>query len=312
MKYKDYKGERKLNLHYDEIVIGCSLAALLYCHFRNRPFIYTEIMKPGIYENYESIPLRNFWEKLMILSSFLGRNIFSDQISNIDVVDTNNLTFQTKDFTSYNVSFKKLVIFDTNNVTGIQLGQEKIMYEVFDYFRVSMGDNDFKEHFDKTNEFVYHTMLAFPYGDFRHYLRILSISKLNEDELEDPSFNHSVALIKAKRAMKEVGVKGRTSKQTKKVKYEEDGVKKLRYEYFTFSRPLEVKPKLRLTRRLNCKSTPDTETIKFISLTPQEVFIKHSRRIRSIYNKIIKSMFGKNREKIIRRARGRIAEIDRI
>jgi hypothetical protein len=269
----DYKGDKKLELHYDEIVVGCSLASLLYCFWQRKPFIYIEKLIPEKDETYGGvIPLRKFWEKVILLNTHFGNNIYGDKVASIEIKDNNTLIVQLKDFSTYTIKFDKLSVFDTFGLTGIDIGTEKIQYRVYDLFRVSLGANKYIEVNDTENEFVYHTRLASPEDEEIHFRRIISVSKLDEDELEDPSFNHTSALIKTKRMFKNTEIKGRTSKQTKLKIVTENGVKRKEYSYFTYSRPIVVKPYLRKIKRLNCKSVEDTETIKFMRYTPEEVY----------------------------------------
>ncbi len=304
--------QRTYDLHYDEIVIGCNLSALLYSHIKKIPFIYLETQKPNTYEMVEDISPSEFFDKLYVELSFLGFNIFTNTLASIEV-QGDKIIARTKGGDEFTIYCKSIKVFDTWNLLGVEFIKpepKNIKFEVYDYYNLSLGKNTVSSIKDRNN-FVKEVKLLYPDSN-GYFTRVLSISYLNYDELYDPDYNETCSRIKTKRMMKKAGIVGRTSKQTRTLtKYDENNNKYKDVSYYTYVRPIYIKNMSRLSRRLNCHAIKSTEFVQFMNMTPQEVFTSFTTVRRARFTEVMRMMYGTAR-KFSRRDRNESVWRDRI
>jgi len=288
--------ERTYDLHHDELVIGASLSALVYAYVRKVPFIYLEPLKPNRFEKVGDVHMREVWDRIYISLSILGHNMFTNTLGHIDVQE-DRVIARTKSGEEYNITYNKLKVFDSWNVTGLDFKDtdlSNVQYEVFDYFRTSLGRNEIvtiKETTDNT--FVQEIRLCQMHAD-GYYRRVLAISTLNAEEVFDPNYNQTCARIKAKRMMKKARIQGRTSKQTRTLsKRDENGNKYNEVSYYTYVRPVDLKAHVRCIRRMNCLEVNNTDKIIFMKETPFEIFTNYRMIIRSRFGEMVRMLYGR-------------------
>jgi predicted protein tyrosine phosphatase len=290
--------KRTYDMHHDEIVIGCSLSALLYSYIRKVPFIYLETLKPSRFDKYEDMNAREIWDRLYITNSFIGLNLFTNTLGYIDVQD-DKITVRTKTGEEYFITYNKAKVFDSWNLTGLEFKDanlSNIEYEVLDYFKVSLGRNLKNNIKQKSNTFVKEVRLCFLHSPTDYYYkRVMAISILNGEEVFDPNYNETCARIVTKRLMKKAKIQGRTSKQTKKMyKIDENGKKVVdHYTYPTYVRPIALFPHVRKIRRMNCFEVENTDKVTFMKETPLEIFTNYRMVLRSRFGEIIRMLYGR-------------------
>lgn len=267
--------KRTYDMHYDEVVIGCNLSALLISHKLHIPFIYTIFDIPDRHSNIDGYPTKDFWYKTYVSNSLLGFNIFGDSTNKISFEDANTLIIKTKNTEKYKITFNKAYVCDPQNVEGLKLKTIKEKkYQVVDHFHItSMGKNIVPVIKDKTRNRFLHTLNLRTIGKLRI---IEAYSVLTQKELDSIDFNQNMAKFKAQQMLKDAGLVGRISNT-------QFGKKILR--------KILIKHTLREEKLISRNKYESTDTIKIVTQTPLEIFTSINQRRRLKYHFYHKMIF---------------------
>jgi len=212
----------KLNDHLyevDELVIGSSLEAVSYSFLNHRTLIMSgfhrlnffdffsrgnDLTKYGIdTEEYElktpdgskkfGPSKLEIWEQLVFSLSISGLLPVHDLASSIRIEDENILKVFTKNSRMIKFKFKKLRIFNHENVYGLEMISEGEEYKVIDWVNVRSGTKHEYDYIETNDDFVkeiyFYSSQRLGAGDNDKRKDLVSVSYLNKDQLED--FNYS-------------------------------------------------------------------------------------------------------------------------
>ena len=135
-----FSTQQPLEINLDKIVIGSSLAAVMCAFYNKFKIIYTDTLKPDIYDTVEDYGLGNSrldaWNKHIFQLSIAGYIPFGEKVKHIRYVDNNTIKVITKQEGVYTVRFKELYVFDTNNFMDLPPYLSKTSEEirVLDWF----------------------------------------------------------------------------------------------------------------------------------------------------------------------------------
>lgn len=233
----DHSKIRNIISSYDEVVIGSSLSALIYCYNNNVPFFYTLSESPGKFSYFSqeadlsSFGLKNeakiikcttntkkigiqkqyLWEKLYFFLSLAGLNPMSDKISSIRVSGNSFHAF-TRNARSAKVNFNKLKVFSIESLTGIgspiHIPEKK--YKVYDWVNVRNGTKHELDWIDDESNFVKSIFFYITDridGD-QVFKDACAVSYLSEKELGEYEYSDIAAKFKILHMMKANGMKG--------------------------------------------------------------------------------------------------------
>lgn len=228
--------------HYDKIVVGGDLRAVLFAYFNDLPIIFTQLQEPVFYERFRwnldlsPLGIKNLavslntpsggwsygarkdriWRHLLYILSMSGRVPLADKARRIRIDSENTLKVTTERSRLIKFSFNKLVVFDDYNLEGcVDLNTDNDpnkVYRVLDWMNVRSGMNHPYDVIEGGDKFV--TQIYFYPSeriDGRHEDKkdLITVSYLTKKELEDFEYSDTYARFKVCDIMKEVGIRGK-------------------------------------------------------------------------------------------------------
>ena len=199
-------------LRHEKIIIGGSLASLLYGYLNNIPIIYTVPRVPLFFEvDKKANSKSQVWKELSFKLSLAGLMPMSNLTTNIRL-DGATLKAFTDGSAFGEFEVDDLVVFDDTNLEGWHgkvEKKEKMM--VLDWINdrgsspheleYISGDDDFVKH-------VYFYMSERIFGNSKKKKDILSVSYMNKSQIHDPGYTDSYVRFKVLDLMTESGIQG--------------------------------------------------------------------------------------------------------
>ena len=209
---------------YDTIVIGGGLNAKIYSYYAKCPCICGNYAPPfrfdvlqedvvqGLWRQHKNT-LQN-WERLNLFLGLSGQLPMGDKVASINIRE-NVVKATTKDSRLARFEFNKLVIFDDTNVFGLPLIKERKVGKsrVLDWFDVRSGMEHVHDSITTDDNFV-KEFIFYPSDRFgnqksgRIRKDLVSISYLDENEINDFEYSDTMARFKILQLMKDAGIKG--------------------------------------------------------------------------------------------------------
>ena len=211
--------------HYDEIVIGNNLSAILYAYERDCYFIYntSQNMCPldsiglSIKLGEELYPpdtkKRTIAAELVYDLVLKGKSSVSGKIQAIRVEDE-EIKVITENSKLIKIKYDKLRIFNLDKISSlpIHVRESTTDYRVLDWYDVKSGmkhEHDFLT--DNSSSFVnkihFYTSERID-GNTRGYKDLVAESLLDRDQINDASYSDSISRLKILDMMKEAGITG--------------------------------------------------------------------------------------------------------
>ena len=211
---------QKHTYEYDTIVIGGTLNAKMYAYYNKCPCIYGgnaapfefDLLPPGA-------PLGGqfeiqVWKEVTFALSLAGKLPLGDKVFSLSVQDS-TLKAMTSNSRLAKFSFEKLVIFDDKIIQGLPpLRRSKIgKSRVIDWFDVRSGMEHQHDSLETDNDFI-KEVVFYPSTRFgnqksnRVRKDLVSISYLDEEQVNDFEYSSTMARFKILKMMKDAGIKG--------------------------------------------------------------------------------------------------------
>lgn len=214
----------KHTYEYDTIVIGGGLNAKVYAYYTKCPCICGNNVAPFRFdmlqkELVQKLPGQNKnslqnWEVLNFILGMSGQLPMGDKVTSLNIRD-NIIKATTKDSRLAKFEFNKLVIFDDKDVYGLPLIKEKKVGKsrVLDWFNVRSGmehDHDLFETQDNfVREVIFYSSDRFgAQKSGRNRKDLVSVSYLEEDQVNDFEYSDTMARFKILKMMKDAGIRG--------------------------------------------------------------------------------------------------------
>ena len=210
-------------LHFNKVVIGGSLSALLYAYKHNLPIIIDQAHIPfGLEECPKHWDL-NFigfssklihkksqvWDRLVFLLSMAGLVIFPNNVQSfrqekgkMNIILNNNRRFQ--------VTFENAIEFDRDK-------EEYLL--VYDWFAVRSGARHDQEVIRTPNTSFAHTLLFHPStrAKTRKDMKdVCAVSEVPESQINDIEWSENYVRMRVLQLMKENGIRGQSNGYNKK------------------------------------------------------------------------------------------------
>lgn len=222
----------------NEIILGCNLKALIYSFLYNIPMIYHKDFQNVPFEldffDFESdygkkvlsllpflLPFKegnilrkkDIYEKLFFILSISGLIPFTNNITNIDIVENNDVKIVVSDKYVIDISCKKFIVFDYRGIKDlsediIKKVDQNITYLVADWFDVLNPTVKQLNNLQLINSVFYQSQHSFINKIFVHKensseekMKIVSISLFTKKQFEtnDESMSETVVLIKTRK-----------------------------------------------------------------------------------------------------------------
>lgn len=149
-----------LEISYDNLVIGCSLEAVMFAFYNKIKIIHTRPLIPDIADNIKDYGLgtnrKNIWQKHVLQLSLAGYVPFENKIKYIRYVDINTLKLITFEENTYIIKFNKLYVFDDYNFLDLPISISRTSDEirVLDWFKLARGSVYGLESIQSKSKFI--------------------------------------------------------------------------------------------------------------------------------------------------------------
>tara|TARA_R110002074_G_scaffold170721_2_gene333059 strand:+ start:2015 stop:2920 length:906 start_codon:yes stop_codon:yes gene_type:complete len=285
----------KHEYQFDEVVIGNSLAALTYSYLNSVPLIYNGDSKPQFFDFFDSefeldklhLETMNYelngiestktvghsklkvWEHLMFVLSLSGHIPFSNKVSTIRIEDDNVLKVTTKKFRVIRAKFKKLRIFDSENMDGLPAPEKQILsFKVIDWVDVKSGMKHSYDYFETDSEFV-KEVYFYPSTRFAGSIDrkdLVSVSYLKKYQLENFENSDTYVKFKILKLMKAAGIRGARNGK--------DFNNPEKYKYYA----VKIEPRKREVLKSQRDIYENTETLNFDYRPEEKIYIDSKKK----------------------------------
>ncbi len=273
--------------HYDNLVIGSDLNAVIFAYLKGYPLVINRDVFPFRFDCFdrnmdlgklslgmEEIQLQ---EKTLGPSKFdtykhlnfmlgmagllpLGRSVYSCRIR-----EDNLLKITTKNSRMIQIRFEKLYIFDDESIFGLPEPIESLdegMFKIFDWIDVTSCTTHPHQYFQTEDDFV-REIYFYPTerldGNHPNKKDLVAISYLNGEQLKDYEYSDTYAKFKVLNIMKEAGIKGARNGR--------DMLDKTKYKYYA----LKVQPYKREVVSIQKNLYDDVDNIEFIYESEEDI-----------------------------------------
>jgi len=227
-----------ITVHFDQIVVGSSLEALLYAFVHEMPVFYSAPHKPFRFDHLDvsldlaclkiphfsqslkthagtkvvGTPKNLLWERLIFLLSIHGHAPLSDRCENLRYNGENIITFSDAYTKLIDIDFDECYYFGDDNarrMPKIELDSTKII--CYDWIAFNRGGKHDIDYIESDDDFVKEIWF---YSSDRidgktPVKDACVVSHLTEKELEDFDFSETMARFKAVSEMEARGMKGK-------------------------------------------------------------------------------------------------------
>ena len=231
------KDKKHTVYHYEEIVVGGNMEAVVYAYISNLPLLFCKLKKPfeldyfepdfdlsnfkvankikklvcQTGEKYVGIKKRYLFDRLLFMLCLAGQVPFHDNVVSINV-DGNALGVATVGNKYFKIQSDKITLFDDESVTGLPANEplEKI-YKVYDWVSVRSGTVHEYDLLETDEDFV-NQLYFYPSDriDGNHNKKdAVSVSLMTEEQISDIDYSDIYVRFKVLDMMKSAGIKGR-------------------------------------------------------------------------------------------------------
>ena len=294
----------------EEVVIGSGLSAAAYSYIKNVPLVLNSAGSPFEFDyldpeaDLDKVGLKNIrkelntpngvklvglpkvdaWRYIVYMLSLGGLCPLADKTEAIRI-EENRLTVTTTSSRVIRFDFDKLTIFDDKNVHGLSmLPKESSKLKVVDWINVRSGMRHEFDQIETTSDFVkrIHFYPSERIDGASDKKDAVVISYMLEEELNDYKYSDTYVKFKVRELMKNAGING----------------KKNGFDYKGDQKHIDIK--LEPSRREIKKEEgvyKDTESIKFVRKTAEEVIAEIEEIQTKTYTARLRELFNGNRGK---------------
>jgi len=267
--------------HYEEIVIGSSLSAVMYSFFNSTPMIFKKTRKPELYETFDKRYKLKYTKKLDDLFDFTKgqqevwtKIIFA--LQGAGLITSNEYTLSLRlDSTNKEIkivtykaglktfTYDKLIIFEDEDIQGLPTPIQRLEeFEVVDWFRVRACGPHTLSGIKGNDKFVSDVHFVALAGDSRPS-SLAAVSYLTLSQMMSFDFSDTMAKFKIQEMMKKEGIKGPRNG--------EDPSKPGEYRYS----PIKLEAAYRKMWRKQMHIYPSIDGIEFYNLDPLGVIMNN-------------------------------------
>ena len=191
---------------YDKLVIGGSLASLVYAYHESLPIIWTEARLPHFFDKTEDgIPKIDLWQKMAFLLSMAGLAPMGGKATSWRIEDDGILKVIGKE--PYYVKFKAEEVEYYDEILD---EKEDTIFEVVDWVSVRSGMVHDFDHLSSEDDFLKHVYFyKTKRVDGNHDKKdAVCLSYMTRAQLLDDDYSETYIRLKLIDMMKEAGIKG--------------------------------------------------------------------------------------------------------
>ena len=261
-------------MEYKNIVIGSSLQALLFSYYNDYPIIINSLRRPFRFDNLsmdvdfcgESIRNKShLWFAVAFNLSLEGLSPFGPEVQALRI-NEDVISNVVEPGTNMKIKFEKCFVFDDDNLTVENEITEEPHdnYRVFDWMNVRRGTTHGIDYLGSEDDFVRHIYFYKSERiDGNHNKKdLVAVSFLRKEELDEFDNSETMAKFKIQKEMSAHGIIGAKSGLT------HDG-RQRKYN-------VKVEPDYRYVEPLGKRCYKDSERVKFMDLTAEEVILDYA------------------------------------
>ena len=199
--------------HHNKIIIGGSLEALSYGIENDIPIFFIEPKVPFFFEKTKEGKSKEvIWRELAFYASLSGLLPAGSRVSSLRVTDENILRVATENNKLFKYEFGEILIFDYQNINGVEFEKKDESYMVLDWVNVRSGmkhEHNYLE--DKDSSFVnkIHFFKSDRIDGDHDKKDLVSISYMTKKQLDSIEYSDTFVKFKVVDMMKQAGIKGR-------------------------------------------------------------------------------------------------------
>lgn len=190
---------------YDKLIVGGSLASLIYAYHESIPIVWLEPAKLYFFDKTkDGLSKKMIWEKMAFLLSLSGLAPFSDKAKLLREED-GILKVYGKEPYFIRIRAKKIIYYDKDLVE-----KEDTIFQVIDWVSVRNGSIHPHERFDTEDCFVKQVLF---YKSERikgnHKKKdLIAFSYLTRSQINNLDYSQNYVRLKVVELMKQAGIKG--------------------------------------------------------------------------------------------------------
>ena len=231
--------------HYEKIIIGGSLAALLYGYKNKIPVVWCVPKVPLFFETYNKCESKEeLWHQLAFQQSFAGLVPMPPGVTRFRVENNDTLKLFTDGPFFSTLTYGELIVFDDTNLEGWdeELEYDR-KYRVLDWINNRRSSPHYILHRSTEDDFV-KEIYFYPskriQGNWSDKRDILAVSYLTQDQIDNMDYCDTYVRFRVLHLMREWGIKGPKNGVDKKNPTRH---KRLAIKLETVKRDVERRPK---------------------------------------------------------------------
>ena len=273
--------------HYDNLVIGSELNAVIFAYLKGYPLVTNRDVFPFRFDYFdcdvdlgklclglEEIQLQektfgpsklDAYKHLSFVLNLAGLSPLGRRLYSCRLKEDNLLKITTKNSRMIQIKFDQLYIFNDESVLGLPEPIEplnKDMFKVFDWIDATCCTTHLHQYFETDDDFVrevyfYPTERLDGYRPDRKDL--VAVSYLSKEQLNDYEHSDTYVKFKVLSMMKEAGIKGARNGR--------DMLDKTKYKHYA----LKIQPQKREVSSLQRNLYDDIENIEFMYQSAEDI-----------------------------------------
>lgn len=197
---------------FEKIVFGATPEAVIFAHKNNLPIIFIKQKAPFFFDSVApDLPKLEAYKKMLYILSLSGKVPFYDNVG-FAKIDGNTLSLTTKDSRLAKVNFEQAIIFDEEELNGIDPPAipESPQYQVLDWFSVRSGMCHARTQIETDSDFIKQVYFYLSDRiDGNHNKKdLVAVSTMTEEQLRDIEYSEIYAKFKILKLMKDAGISG--------------------------------------------------------------------------------------------------------
>ena len=273
--------------HYDNLVIGSDLNAVVFAYLKGYPLVINRDVFPFRFDCFdrnvdlsklclglEEIQLQektlgpsrlDTYKHLSFVLNLAGLSPLGRRLYSCRLKEDNLLKITTKNSRMIQVEFDQLYIFNDENILGLPEPVESLnkeMYKVFDWIDATCCTTHPHQYFETEDNFI-REVYFYPTerldGNHPNKKDLVALSYLNGEQLRDYEYSDTYARFKILNIMKEAGIKGARNGR--------DMLDKTKYKHYA----LKIQPQKREVLSLQKNLYDDIDNIDFMYQSAEDI-----------------------------------------
>ena len=227
-----------MKVHYENIIIGSTLPALIYAYFNDWKIVTANDRRPYFFSRYKhgfdfgfcglesedrvllspqgeiAVGMKKLksWNRLNYFLNLAGNFITPGLARGVRLTDDGELRAVSEGNQMIKLTFDRLHIFDPGSITGLPITPDFTFYEVIDWIDIKELERNELNYFYSGDSFLANVHLYFPdsvkVGRAQNIKYSVCTSYIHKDEIDEIGYSEKYACFKLEHIFKSAGMKG--------------------------------------------------------------------------------------------------------